>query len=115
MRTVGERLRALREHEGLSINKMAWLCGMTDTGIGLIERGRNAPNGRTTSAICTTFGVSADWLLGTFEGVEHLSVMDAKHIYDAYSKVVEHAKKRRELELRRELARLTDDKKGEGL
>ena len=109
MNTVGERVRALREHEGLSINRMAWLCGMTDTGIGLIERGRNIPNGQTVSRICTAFEVPADWLLGTFEGVEHLSVMDAKHIYDAYSKVVDHAKKRRARELGRELARLTND------
>ena len=109
MKTVGERVRALREHEGLTIAKMAWLCGMTDAGMGLVERDQNVPNGRTASAICTAFEVPADWLLGTFEGVEHLSVMDAKHIYSAYSKVVEHAKKRRARELGSELARLTDD------
>ena len=109
MKTVGERVRALREHEGLTIAKMAWLCGMTDTGMGLIERGQAVPNGRTTTAICMAFEVPADWLLGTFEGVELLSVMDAKHVYSAYSKVVDHAKKRRARELGRELARLTDD------
>ena len=109
MKTVGERLRALREHEGLTIKQMAWLCGMTDTGMGLIERGQNVPNGRTTTAICMAFEVPADWLLGTFEGVELLSVMDAKHIYSAYCKVVDHAKQRRVRQLGRELARLTDD------
>ena len=105
MNTVGERVRALREHEGLTIHKMAQKCGLTDKGMGNIERDQNVPNGRTASAICTAFEVPADWLLGTFEGAEHLSVMDAKHIYSAYCKVVDHAKKRRA----RELARLTDD------
>lgn len=40
---VGQRIRALREKRGLSLRKLAELCGLSINAISRIERGENSP------------------------------------------------------------------------
>jgi transcriptional regulator with XRE-family HTH domain len=41
--TVGQRIRAIREEQGLSLRALAERCGLSINAISLIERGENSP------------------------------------------------------------------------
>lgn len=61
MNTFGERLKQVRE--GLSQAQAAAAVGLPQMTWSNYERGRNEPRYDILDAICTRFGVKADWLL----------------------------------------------------
>ena len=61
MNTFGERLKTLRA--GLSQAQVAAELGIPQMTWSNYERGRNEPRYEILNAICTRFGVNADWLL----------------------------------------------------
>lgn len=61
MSTFGERLKLVRD--GLSQSQAAAGLGIPQMTWSNYERGRNEPRYEILDAICTHFGVNADWLL----------------------------------------------------
>ena len=61
---TGKRLQELREKKGLSKSEVAKLLGISRPSYVNYENGKNNPS-RTIDKLCTLFGVSADYILGT--------------------------------------------------
>ena len=57
-----ERIREVREHFGLSMEKFGARIGIGKTSISLLESGKNNPSVQTVALICREFGVSERWL-----------------------------------------------------
>lgn len=57
-----ERIREVREHFGLSMEKFGARIGIGKTSISLLESGKNNPSVQTVALICREFGVSEHWL-----------------------------------------------------
>lgn len=57
-----ERIREVREHFGLSMEKFGARIGIGKTSISLLESGKNNPSVQTVALICCEFGVSERWL-----------------------------------------------------
>ena len=57
-----ERIREVREHFGLSMEKFGARIGIGKTSISLLESGKNNPSVLTVALICREFGVSERWL-----------------------------------------------------
>ncbi|MFO7661016.1 MAG: cupin domain-containing protein [Chloroflexota bacterium] len=55
---VGQRIRALREVEGLSLRALAERCGLSINAISQIERGENSPTVSSLHLLATALGVS---------------------------------------------------------
>ena len=64
LKLCGIHMRMLRLNYKLSQGNMAKLLGTAVTNICTIERGQHLPGLYIISKLTTTFGVSADWLLG---------------------------------------------------
>lgn len=64
LKLCGIHMRMLRLNYKLSQGNMAKLLGTAVTNICTIERGQHLPGLYIISKTTTTFGVSADWLLG---------------------------------------------------
>lgn len=60
----GERLRLIREANGLLQAEVADRIGITRTQVVNLERGNTEPSINVLMRICEQFEVSADWLLG---------------------------------------------------
>jgi phage repressor protein C with HTH and peptisase S24 domain len=60
---VGEQLKLLRRHFGISQTAIAKILGIKQTAVSAWEGGRNEPTTPTLLKIANTYGVSADWLL----------------------------------------------------
>ena len=61
-KSLGEKLRSLRG--GRSQAEMAGVFGVSQSAYSAWERDAKEPSLSTVGAICQTFDVSADWLLG---------------------------------------------------
>lgn len=57
-----ERIREVREHFGLSMEKFGARIGIGKTSISLLESGKNNPSVQTVALICREFGVNEHWL-----------------------------------------------------
>jgi transcriptional regulator with XRE-family HTH domain len=55
---VGQRIRSLRERQGLSLRALADRCGLSTTAISQIERGDNSPTVSSLHMLATALGVS---------------------------------------------------------
>jgi transcriptional regulator with XRE-family HTH domain len=55
---VGQRIRSLREEQGLSLRALAERCGLSINAISLIERGENSPTVSSLHLLATALGVS---------------------------------------------------------
>jgi transcriptional regulator with XRE-family HTH domain len=65
-KSLGEKLRSLRG--GRSQAEMAGVFGVSQSAYSAWERDAKEPSLSTVGAICQTFDVSADWLLGLSSG-----------------------------------------------
>lgn len=63
MRTIGERIKALRKRENLSGQELAEIIGKSKGNISGYENGKFEPSAQTITALCRYFHISADWLL----------------------------------------------------
>jgi len=66
--TLGNRIRRLRERNGISQEAFADVCGLHRTAVGLIERGRSIPRLDTLLVVSEHLGVAVSELL---EGLKH--------------------------------------------
>lgn len=57
-----ERIRKVREHFGLSMEKFGARIGIGKTSVSLLESGKNNPSTQTVALICREFGVNEQWL-----------------------------------------------------
>ena len=55
---VGQRIRTIREQQGLSLRALAEKCGLSINAISLIERGENSPTVSSLHQLATALGVS---------------------------------------------------------
>ena len=62
--SFAERLKYLREEQGITQKEVAIACDITPTCICNLENGSRNPTGSTITALSDFFGVSADYLLG---------------------------------------------------
>ena len=63
----GDRLKELRENQGLSQEKLAKKTGISNSHISLIERKQRQPGIDTLISLANFFNVSTDYLLGLDE------------------------------------------------
>ena len=65
MTRFGQYLRRLREAKGLSVRKAAKKARISDSYLGLLERGKrkNVPGGRILAALATVYGVDPEEML----------------------------------------------------
>lgn len=57
-----DRIREVREHFGLSMEKFGSRIGIGKASISLLESGKNNPSVQTITLICLEFGVNEQWL-----------------------------------------------------
>lgn len=62
MEAINERVREVRKMLKLNQSKFGAGMGMAQSTITMIETGRNAVSDRLIKSICTTYGISEDWL-----------------------------------------------------
>ena len=62
-----KRLRILRENKGYNQEKLANMCGLSTSTIGMYEQGRRQPDNDTLVKLADIFDVSIDYLLGKTE------------------------------------------------
>ena len=55
---VGQRIRSIREQQGLSLRALAAQCGLSINAISMIERGENSPTVSSLHQLATALGVS---------------------------------------------------------
>lgn len=59
---MNDRIREVREHFGLSMEKFGSRIGIGKASISLLESGKNNPSIQTIALICREFGVNETWL-----------------------------------------------------
>lgn len=64
MATFGERLKELRDENGLSQEDLAKLFNLSQSTISYYEKNKKEPSKRTLTKFALLFGVSVDYLLG---------------------------------------------------
>lgn len=57
-----DRIREVRDHFGLSMEKFGSRIGIGKASISLLESGKNNPSVQTITLICREFGVNEQWL-----------------------------------------------------
>jgi len=63
MKRFGEKLRLLREHQGLSLKQLGDRLGVGKNFVWEMEMGKKIPNIVMLTKICDEFGVSCDKLI----------------------------------------------------
>ena len=69
--SFGEKVRILRESEGINQTQLAEKVNMTQRKISYIECDKFEPSIQDIIALCTHFNVSADYLLGLPKALEY--------------------------------------------
>lgn len=64
MSTIADRIKMLRENEGLTQDEFGKLFGIVKSTVSLYEHGKSTPNDQIKTAICKHFNVSLDYLIG---------------------------------------------------
>lgn len=60
----GGRLRALRKEEGITMKELGKIIGVSESAIGMYERGEREPDHAALNKIVDHFNVTTDYLLG---------------------------------------------------
>lgn len=60
--TTGERIKKIRKHYGLTLEKFGKKIGITKASLSRIESGTNNPSDQTIMLICREYNVNEDWL-----------------------------------------------------
>lgn len=60
---IGDKIRDVRKSRGLTIEKTADILGVSPSYLGLVERGERCLSSSKMVKFCTSFGVSAEYLL----------------------------------------------------
>lgn len=60
--SIGERLKELRKHYGLTQQEFGARIGLSQTAIGMYETGKRNIDDRTTLLICKEYHVNKEWL-----------------------------------------------------
>lgn len=79
--TIGERLKALIASEGLTQRQFSDMIGATQSSVSNWASDRRDMSASVAVKISRTFQVSLDWLLGSVDGLENVTVESAKHLY----------------------------------
>lgn len=72
MKTLGERIKALRAHLNMTQSEFCGLCGMLTTSLSRIENDEVTPRSATLKQIIGNTGVDPKWLL---EGTGEISIV----------------------------------------
>ena len=67
MQTIGERIRSLREYNGISQVKLADMVGITKMTLSKYEHNLSEPRGMVIALLSESLNTSADYLLGLTE------------------------------------------------
>ena len=67
MQQVVAILARVRQENGLSMNKLAWMSGVSPKGIAFIEQGKNSPTLRNICRIADALGISIPQLFADAE------------------------------------------------
>ena len=67
LKTIGRRMKELREKQGISQEDFAEACGLHRTAVGLLERGKSIPRLDTLLIVSHGLGVTVSKLLGRIE------------------------------------------------
>jgi transcriptional regulator with XRE-family HTH domain len=67
VQNVVEILCEIRKEKGISMNKLAWMSGVSAKGIAFIERGTNSPTLRNICRIADALGVDLPQLFAKAE------------------------------------------------
>ena len=59
---IGERIKRIRDENGLTLTKFGGRLGVSAQAISLIEKGTNAPSEQTVRSICREFRINEEWL-----------------------------------------------------
>lgn len=70
MNTIGERVRAIRKSNKLTVVAFGERIGITNPSVSNIENGKTNPSDQTIRSICREFGVNELWLRYGEEGGE---------------------------------------------
>lgn len=62
MDRIGERIKKIRQDQGLSLAAFGDRIGIVKSSISTLENGKSHPAERTIKVICSEFGVNYDWL-----------------------------------------------------
>lgn len=87
-RTLGQRVRARREHLGLSQEALAAAAGVSRDSISRLERGRISPNLVTFGKIAETLNTSASALLAEQHSAELTELVYRLPDHDQHNVVV---------------------------
>ena len=60
--TINDRIKVIRKHNNLTMDKFGKRIGITKTSVSLIESGKNNPSEQTLILICKEFGIDYLWL-----------------------------------------------------
>ena len=60
---MNERIKLVRQRNGLTQEAFASRLGITKSSVSLIESGKNNPSEQTIRGICSEFGIRREWLL----------------------------------------------------
>jgi len=63
LRHVGENIRIARKKKGLTLEVLSGLAGVTESFLGMVERGASSLSIETLIALCDALDVTADSLL----------------------------------------------------
>lgn len=69
MSGFGNRLRKLRIDKGLTQKQLGRLFKLSESAVGMYERGEREPSFEQTKSFAEYFGVTTDYLLGTAENM----------------------------------------------
>lgn len=86
-----ERIKQVREQNGLNLTRFAEILGLTVSAVSLYENGKREPSNAVLTSISKTFGVSLAWLK-TGEGPMEDPLLDdaaAGKILDSYRNMPE--------------------------
>lgn len=70
--SLGDRIREMREDQGLNQSELAERVGTSQSTISQLEKGKRNPSYRTLQSVADALGVSVSYLLGE-EELEELS------------------------------------------
>lgn len=62
MKTIGDRIKQVRNEASLTLASFAQKIGVKSPSVSRWETGINNPSPRTIKIICSEFGINSDWL-----------------------------------------------------
>lgn len=87
--TVGLRIREIREVLNMTREEFSEKCNISSSFLTAVESGKKAVTSKTLFKICTTFNISADYIIrgnGNHQGFEIDMIIEMLHSMDKKSK-----------------------------